>query len=55
MPCGPCLKHGCFQIVVGLGYCGEEMMQRHSCESELGRKGRGGGGVDGQYVEKRRE
>jgi hypothetical protein len=38
----------------GLGVGGEEMMQRHSCESEFWRK-EWGGKVDVEYVEKGRE
>ena len=30
-------------------------MQRHAWESGFGRKGSGGGGVDGDFVEKGRE
>jgi hypothetical protein len=45
MPFGPCPIHGCFKVGVGV----EEVMQRHACESEFGRKG-GGGGDDGEYV-----
>jgi hypothetical protein len=39
MPFGPCPKHGCFQIVRFFGGVGgEEVMHRHSCESDLGRQ-----------------
>ncbi len=38
-------------LVVG----GEGMMQRHSCESDFGRKGGWVVGVDGECVEKGRE
>ncbi len=36
---GPCPKHGYFRIVGGGGVGGEEVMQRHACESEFEGKG----------------
>ncbi len=45
MPFGPCPKHGCFRIVGSFWFGGENVMQRHACESEFGRKGGGGDGV----------
>jgi hypothetical protein len=39
VPFGPCPKHGCFQIVSFFGGVGgEEVVHRHSCESEFGRR-----------------
>ncbi len=40
-------------LVLGVG--GEGVMQRHSCESDFGRKGGWVVGVDGEYIEKGRE
>jgi hypothetical protein len=48
MLCGSCPKHGCFQIVGGLGW--RRGADTKSCDSQFGRMG-----GDGGYVEKGRE
>jgi hypothetical protein len=56
MPFGPCPKHGCFKIVGGWGWWRRgDARQGHTLESEFGEREWGGGGVDGEYVEKGQE
>ena len=44
MPCGPCPKHGCFQIVVGLGYVARRWCKGIHVRVSSGERVRGGGG-----------